>query len=111
MKGFIVGTVIIILVIGTVIFTSAYAGAQLNELYDEVARCTDSEDYEKAREKFDGLTILLSAITPDELIRDAEAMFVECITAGEDLEVKKSRLLLTINELGRHAGVSPVSVL
>lgn len=110
MKGFVAGILILLLVFGAVISTSAFAQIRVSALYDTAKECESAGDYEKLRRELDGFYPFLLAVSPDGLLREVEVSLAACIAAKEDREIEKSRLLLAISELGRQVGVCPTSI-
>lgn len=109
MKGFIGGTVILVLVIAVVLFTSIYTEVKASRLYSLAERCEVSEDYLVLRDKVNRLAPFLHLVLSDGVTYELDAALEACISRPEDEE--KSRLLLAIDEVRRRAGLCPISIL
>ena len=104
MKGFVISTVIAILVIGFVISSTL----MMNHKIGDVSRAVEETDLGTAAKRFEAIRPFLHLCTPDDLLRDVELALLDARSGGEEEE---SRLLLLLQELRRQAGFHPISVL
>ena len=103
MKGFIVATLIIAIVIGVVFASAGVLDTKMRDIYHKVERGR----YKAAAEDFDGLFPFLHLCAPDGILREVEVGFCDLITSGGEGE--KSRLLVLLEDLRRQVGFYPIS--